>query len=174
MSSLSQKDPLEDEGISSFKINDGSDSELFILDEVGCFNSKRDGEEPEILFIKETPGSRSQSTEPKTQETIPIDSTEDDDEPEVIYASEAVLSRNQTPIPGENENEYQSIQKKEPEIIAAPNSLNDSKPDVEPVSIVETKSSDNITIDFSGLFCLDTTPEASKEKPLGPRFCKVG
>lgn len=37
----------------------------------------------------------------------------------------------------------------------------------------ETEPKVTFEKDLSGLFCLDTTPEVAKQKPLGPRFHRV-
>lgn len=188
MSSANQKVPgedTEDENNASVKIYDVSDSELFVLDEVGSddpLNPTSEEDKPEVVFVKETSrNSNEDISEIKAKGNSDVNSAPDDDEPQIIFSS--AQSTPIVPSSDLKQEGFTKTQDDEPETVTVSNSsdvtcpnsqCNPSQEITEDQTLLkENVSNDLIMEDVSGLFCLDTTPEVTKDKQLGPRFRRV-
>lgn len=185
MSSVNQEIQGEDttnENTASITIYDVSDSELFVLDEVGCdtTNSTSEEDEPEIVFIKENNRSPNEDdSECKVKRNLDEILVPDDDEPEVIFSSATPTAPSPVLVQGAvikpNEDQPEIVKISDSSVLTCSNSSGNPPQAIteDHTSITENVSSDLIMEDVSGLFCLDTTPEVAKDKPMGPRFRRV-
>lgn len=167
-----------DENRAPTEICDVSYSEIFVLDDVGSdpINPTSEEEEPEIVFIKETSCSPNEdNSESKAKGNVAVNSTIDEDEPEIIFSSATPIapSPNLTLMAVETKEDNLEILaiRKSPDLTCPNLSCHSSQAVIDNTSIAETESL--VMKDVSGLFCLDTTPEVAKDKPLGPRFRRV-
>lgn len=187
MSSPGKKHETDEQ--STVKIGDCDNHEIFfVIDEVGSEdgNEVSSGDEPQVLFIKgescqvisenslSGPSDNAYTAVKEAQEddekeiipsdiaSTPVKEEQEDDEPEIIFSSENPVvslpvlrseSANTTPSATlTTKNDRSAVQENVPP--------NDNKPGI------------IFFEDASGMFCLDTTPEESKEKPMGPRFTR--
>lgn len=222
--SVNQK--IENESKSSTTTAYSSESEVFIVDEVGSgFVPDTGNEDPEVLVIKQIHNSATdkrkehggKEVEEKIQNSLKegkgetvvkekkrkrkkgkpqtvasvIEQVNKDNGNEVILEKKKRKRKRkakcvQTDVPDDDDQQVIILEndgfkatktqeeKDEPEILLERFTENKNSQKTECSELPEEGiSGETSTTDVDGIFCLDTTPEVSKKKTLGPRFRSV-